>query len=288
MGEICVKNIINIITNGYILGIATLVGTLLGILGIIDSRKSKKELKKYDYLFSIAEKNIDKDLTTEELEQLHKQKEKIQQQLDRLNKVIKNDIPLEAQRTALLDRLKENEEHLVNSYNNYNNTKKEYEEISKIKTDIPTEILKEIELHIMPEYLVQKKIQKYMSMLTYISYASALLSIIPVGEVYGKFTIIFSIYPLIRIFIINLPKDKKKRKEYFKHIAYYATLIILGIYNLIIGIIVINFHYSQYNDYLLMVAVVTYPIFIIMVILESIKKSKKLKAILINLFKNGV
>lgn len=208
-----IQYFIDIITNNLILSIATLLGALFGIWGIIDSQKSKKELRKYDYLFKIAEKNIDKDLTEDELDQLYKQKEEIQQKLDGLNNVIKNDIPLEAQKTVLLDRLKEDEKHLVHSYNNYNNTKKEYEQLSQVKTDIPDDILKEIELHIMPEYLIQQKNQKYMYMLTYISCITAFLSVIPIMRKISNLSILLSAYPLMRIFILKMPKNRKKGKH---------------------------------------------------------------------------
>ncbi len=270
-----IQYIVKLITNNIILSIATLVGTLVGILGIVDSKKSKKELNKYEYLFKIAEKNIDRDLTTEELEQLHKQKKEIQQKLDGLNNIIQNDIPLEAQKTVLLDRLKEDEKYLVHSYNNYSNTKKEYEELLKTKTDIPKDILNEIEFHIMPEYLIQQKKQRYMSMLTYISYITAFLSIIPVVRSLGNFSIIFSAYPLIQIFILSMPKDKKKRKKYLKKIIYYTVFIILGIYDFIITIAFS--YYWHINDIFLMIAIITYPLFIIMLIIKIIKAIIKTK-----------
>ena len=56
------------------LGIMTIVGTLFGAISIFDARKSKKELEKYTYLFDLAEKNIDKTLTLEEINRLHEEK----------------------------------------------------------------------------------------------------------------------------------------------------------------------------------------------------------------------
>ena len=58
-----------------ILGIVTIAGTLFGAISIYDARKSKKELKKYTYLFDLAEKNIDKKLTLEEINRLHEEKQ---------------------------------------------------------------------------------------------------------------------------------------------------------------------------------------------------------------------
>lgn len=57
-----------------ILGVVTIVGTLFGIISYADSKNSKKELEKYTYLFDLAEKNIDKKLTLEEIQRLHDEK----------------------------------------------------------------------------------------------------------------------------------------------------------------------------------------------------------------------
>ena len=82
-----------------------MIGTIFGVWGFVNSRKSKKEIKRYEYLFQIADQNIDKNLSEEELDNLKKQKDEAQKKVESLNNIIKNDIPLEAQRTILADKL---------------------------------------------------------------------------------------------------------------------------------------------------------------------------------------
>lgn len=105
-----------------ILGVVTIVGTLFGIISYADSKKSKKELEKYTYLFDLAEKNIDKKLTLEEIQRLHDEKKE-------MDKIVKEEIPRQARITVLYDRLKADEEYLSMSYNRYVETKKEYEKL---------------------------------------------------------------------------------------------------------------------------------------------------------------
>ena len=141
-----------------ILGIVTIAGTLFGAISIYDARKSKKELKKYTYLFDLAEKNIDKKLTLEEINRLHEEKQA-------MDKIIKEEIPRQARLTVLYDRLKADEEYLSSSYNRYKQTQKEYEKLQlEEQIEIPKNILDEIEHQILPDYLIKEQRQKYMFM----------------------------------------------------------------------------------------------------------------------------
>ncbi|MBQ2968462.1 MAG: hypothetical protein IJE10_10135 [Clostridia bacterium] len=265
-----VKYILDLIQNNIILSVATLIGTIVGIGGWLESKKSKKELKNYEYLFRIAANNIDRDLTKEQLEQLHKEKNEMQQKVMGLNKIIKEDIPFEARRTVLFDRLKEDEKYLIESFTKYKNTKSEYEKIEQIENNIPEEILTEIELHIMPDYLSEQRKQRYMSMFTYISVGSAILSVLPLTRVLGNFVILWSLYPLIRICALNLPKNKKERRKYITNILYYVVLSVIGIYNAILLLHVIFEYYI--DDIFMLISTITLPLFVIMLLFRIIPK----------------
>lgn len=121
-----------------------------------------------------------------------------------MDKIVKEEIPRQARITVLYDRLKADEEYLSMSYNRYVETKKEYEKLqSENEVKIPQNILDEIEHQILPDYLIKEQKQKYMSMLTIISYATAFLSIIPFLGIFSNFSIIATIYPLVCIIIIQ-------------------------------------------------------------------------------------
>lgn len=257
-----------IIQNNIILSIATLIGTIFGVWGFVNSRKSKKEIKRYEYLFQIADQNIDKNLSEEELDNLKKQKDEAQKKVESLNNIIKNDIPLEAQRTILADKLKDQEFALGQLFEKYQKTKEEYEEIAKIENSIPEYILREIENHILPDYLIQQQKNRYMSMLTIISYVSAILSVVPIVRSFGSFAIIFSLYPLLMIFKLNLPKNKQDRTKYISKIIVGLFLLILGIYNLIMFFLIVydlNWNNRAWGI-MLIVFYFTLPIFSIIII----------------------
>lgn len=257
-----------IIQNNIILSIATLLGTIFGVWGFVNSRKSKKEIKRYEYLFQIADQNIDKNLSEEELDNLKKQKDEAQKKVESLNNIIKNDIPLEAQRTILADKLKDQEFALGQLFEKYQKTKEEYEEIAKIENSIPEYILREIENHILPDYLIQQQKNRYMSMLTIISYVSAILSVVPIVRSFGSFAIIISLYPLLMIFKLNLPKNKQDRTKYISKIIVGLFLLILGIYNLIMFFLIVydlNWNNRAWGI-MLIVFYFTLPIFSIIII----------------------
>ena len=224
-----------------VLGIVTIVGTLFGAISILDARKSKKELEKYTYLFDLAEKNIDKTLTLEEINRLHEEKKA-------MNKIIKEEIPKQARITVLYDRLKADEEYLSSSYHRYKQTQKEYKQLhQEEKVEIPQNILDEIEHQILPDYLIKEQKQKFMSMLTIISYATAFLSVIPIFNIVGRYSILFTAYPLIRIIGLNMPPNKQTRKKYILNVSYNAILITLFVLNVYLGSLYLEYYYYDYR-----------------------------------------
>lgn len=224
-----------------VLGIITIAGTLFGAISIFDARKSKKELEKYTYLFDLAEKNIDKTLTTKEINRLHEEKKA-------MDKIIKEEIPKQARITVLYDRLKADEEYLSSSYHRYKQTQKEYEQLQlEEKIEIPQNILDEIEHQILPDYLIKEQKQKYMSMLTTISYATAFLSVIPIFNMVSRYSILFTAYPLIRIIGLGMPQNRQKRKEYILNVFHNTALIIFFLLSVYLGLLSFEQYYYGYR-----------------------------------------
>lgn len=255
-----------------ILGIVTIAGTLFGAISIYDARKSKKELEKYTYLFDLAEKNIDKSLTLEEINRLHEEKQA-------MDKIIKEEIPRQARITVLYDRLKADEEYLSSSYHRYKQTQKEYEKLhQEEKIEIPKNILDEIEHQILPNYLIKEQRQKFMSMLTTISYATAFLSVIPIFSMLSRYSILFTAYPLIRIIGLDMPKGKQERRKYMLNVFHSSALIILFMLNIYLGLLL----YEQYHYHYSWIGVdleIIFPISALIFLLLLIPK-------IINIYKN--
>lgn len=259
-----------------VLGIMTIAGTLFGAISIYDARKSKKELKKYTYLFDLAEKNIDKNLTLKEINRLHEEKQA-------MDKIIKEEIPRQARITVLYDRLKADEEYLSSSYNRYKQTQKEYEKLQlEEKIEIPKNILDEIEHQILPNYLIKEQKQKFMSMLTTISYTTAFLSVIPIFSILSRYSIIFTAYPLIRIIGLDMPKDKRERKKYILSVFHNLTLIILLAINIYLGLSLYeqyqyHYHYRWMGIDLEIILPMTLLIFLLLLIPKIINVYKNRK-----------
>lgn len=251
-----------------ILGVVTIVGTLFGIISYADSKNSKKELEKYTYLFDLAEKNIDKKLTLEEIQRLHDEKKE-------MDKIVKEEIPRQARITVLYDRLKADEEYLSMSYNRYVETKKEYEKLqSENEVKIPQNILDEIEHQILPDYLIKEQKQKYMSMLTIISYATAFLSIIPFLGIFSNFSIIATIYPLVCIIKLEMPKDKNERKKYIINLIFIGLIVLLSLFTLISGYLFFFEHWLNPNvEMLFYISFSLLIIFVILVVIRQIKNT---------------
>lgn len=255
-----------------ILGVATIVGTLVGLISWLDARNSKKELKKYTYLFDLADKNIDKSLTLEELNRLHEEKQE-------MDKVIKEEIPKQARIAVLYDRLKADEEYLSTSYYRYIQTKNEYDDMQqKIDVEIPENILTEIEHQILPEYILKQKKQRYMSMLTTISYATAFLAIIPFFNVFSRYFILVTAYPLVNIIRLSMPKDKYERKRYIKRIAYTSVFIISFLLTITSAyIILFTWRYAIYVELILFISAPIFTILLIYGLISRLKNRKKNK-----------
>lgn len=251
-----------------ILGIATIAGTLFGAISIYDASKSKKELQKYTYLFDLAEQNIDKKLTLEEINRLHEEKQA-------MDKIIKEEIPRQARLTVLYDRLKADEEYLSSSYNRYKQTQKEYEKLQlEEQIEIPKNILDEIEHQILPDYLIKEQRQKYMFMLTIISYTTAFLAIVPIFNIFSRYSILATAYPLLRIIGLNMPKERQERKRYIFNLFYTVALIILFLTSVCTGYM----HYTYWRTSIdtELIFVFSTPLFILLLIPKLLKFFKNI------------
>lgn len=201
-------------------GFVTVLGTVIAIGQTIKARNQSKELARYEYLFDIADKGIEKEKTIEELKSLKEEKQK-------MDNAIKNELPLLARLTVLSDRLKEDEDDLAKCYKRYKTTKEEYDQLkSEESMEIPQNIVLEIENHILPDYILKEKRDGFLRQLTIISYISALFSINGQTRNLGRLVLITSIFPLVRIIILSLPKDSTKRKKYLLSLF---SKILLGI-----------------------------------------------------------
>src|SRR5260370_33615114 len=82
-----------------------LVGTLFGIYAWLDGRRKDRI---YKSLFEAADKNIDKKLTDKQISENKSEVTRTSEQIEQLRKRIETEIPVEAKRTVLKDRIDAN------------------------------------------------------------------------------------------------------------------------------------------------------------------------------------
>ena len=99
-----------------IFNIVGVISLIVGILAFIDRKSAKKSAKSEktirEYLFDVAEKNIDKELTENHINQL-KQVE------TELSSAINEQIPVLAKKTSLINSLEELENTIAQNYVGY-------------------------------------------------------------------------------------------------------------------------------------------------------------------------
>jgi len=211
-------------------GLGGLAGTIYGYLSW---KNAKKEKKVYGYLFDLAEKNIDKNITEQKIAKQKKEVQKISQEVESLQEQIRKDIPKEARRAVLKDRLHANIA-LLNQY--FQTTKKIKKELNHLGStaNIPPELLKAIELEISPEYLQKEKQANLKTYLTIVTTAAAILSAVVPYEISRALSVALLIVALPILFLLfksSLPLNRALRKRFI----YNLYTMVLSVASLICG-----------------------------------------------------
>jgi hypothetical protein len=136
--------------------LSCLFGLFALIFAIFERRSNQKHNRIYDRLFEIADKHIDKTLTEEELISKKNEVEIASKRIEKLEEQIRQDIPIEAKRAVLRDRLNSQVEQLKSFLDSTKNIKKELEKIGETPK-IPNNLFDVIEKEISPEYLLREK-----------------------------------------------------------------------------------------------------------------------------------
>jgi hypothetical protein len=125
------------------------LGTIFGVVAWLDGRRKDRI---YKYLFEAAEKNIDRDVTEEQLDTKKSEVSRVSDQISELRRRIEIEIPLEAKRTALKDRIDGN---LVTLQHTLASTLELQTQLIAVgeHIDLPPDLIKAVEAEILPEYV---------------------------------------------------------------------------------------------------------------------------------------
>ncbi len=154
------------------------VGT---ILGVIAWRQARATNRINQFLFQQAEKNIDKNLTEEELREKRSEVTQISEQITALRNRIEVEIPIEAKRTVLRDRLDGNIKNLHQTLNATLDIKRQLETLGT-SADIPPDLLKAVKAEILPEYIETAQHEQLKSYLIILLVVSAMTSAVALGD----------------------------------------------------------------------------------------------------------
>lgn len=156
------------------LGVFGAIGTIFGIMSY---RSAKRSDIVYSHLFKIAEQNIDK-LAAEE--DLARSRQRVQAETDKIRELqntIREEIPKEARRAVLRDKIKGNVDLINETYVSLEQSRAILAEIGEAQ-EIPEELHKAIENEIMPEYLLERRKSNLRNYLTIVTASAAIGSIL--------------------------------------------------------------------------------------------------------------
>jgi hypothetical protein len=160
--------------SNIVFGLFGVAGT---IFGYSSWKSSKKSTATYKYLFKLAERHIDKSLTDEGLLETKQKLNEEAERIKELQRKIRNEIPIEARRAVLRDKLETNIEQIHEVYLSLNKAREQLKKLGEEVT-IPPEIKNEIDSEIQPEYILKRKKSDLRNYLTFITATAAISSAI--------------------------------------------------------------------------------------------------------------
>lgn len=208
--------------NNWLNIIFGLITTISFIIGYLSWRYAEKQKEVFGYLFNLAEKNIDKDITEANLSKRKEEVEKMSNQIAHLQQKIRDDIPKEARKAVLKDRLFSQIAIMKQHYDSIINIKKELQLLSE-SPEIPPELMKSIENEISPEYILKERRSNLKTYLTIIASIAALLStIMPIILPYEivKLLNIIIFLPFVPILYLFIKTYNIYDKIYNKRLKY--------------------------------------------------------------------
>jgi hypothetical protein len=160
-------------------GLGYAVGAIGLALTFLSWRSGRKTSKVYAHLFELAERNIDKTATEEELRVRKMEVQAASARIEELQLKIRREIPVEAKRAVLLDRLNHQVETLQNTMTTVTRIRADLLAIGAAP-QLPQELLKAVQSAISPEYLLERRRRNLQIAITIImTFAGLTAAILP-------------------------------------------------------------------------------------------------------------
>jgi hypothetical protein len=217
------------VTNPVFQWAAFIVGVLGAAIATYALLESRKKDRIRDYLFELAEKNLDKKITEEQLAERKREVKEASDRIESLQKRIEREIPLEAKRTVLKDRLDMNISALHQTLLAVRALKQDLEGLGS-SSDIPPDLLKSVEREISPEYLITAKRESLKTYLTIVMTASAVLSsAVPFYEIRLLIQtplLLLGAFILLALAKVSLPKQRSKEHRVMLQVLWVSLSIV--------------------------------------------------------------
>lgn len=212
----------NLILN-LVFGLIGVIGT---IIGVVQWRSAKQTDRSYKYLLELAEKNIEKNISEEELSRKREDIKQATSQIKSLQEQIRREIPMEARKAVLKDRLYAEVERLSHTYALVVELRKQLNEMPT-ESNIPLDLMKSIESEISPEYIINEKKSNLKTYLTIVTTGAAIFSALIQSPLERLITIpllLIGLPILFQLLKLSIPQQHDKRQKMIAQVRFIIPL----------------------------------------------------------------
>ncbi len=211
----------------FYFGILGVLGTLVGIYSFFQQSRSRKI---QTYIFNKAQEALEKESTEIELKESKIALKEIEIKLETMQAQIEKDIPIQAKKAVLSNKLSQLEEALIKTYKDFKEVREKVKEFD-LDSTISNELLSEIENEVVPRNRINNSIA--LSAISGISLVVlaviSLLSFPPrLANIVGNCFFCLSLFPILYtlwLFTLRFYKDKQVAIKKFYNRLFFVALV---------------------------------------------------------------
>lgn len=196
-----------VVTLMTLIGLAASIQQLASWLAGLKSKRLEEHLRR------VAVRHMEQEATEKTLQEKRATLANVAQEVAKLQDKIDRELPAEARRAVLRDRLELQIETLTKTHAEVLVTQAALTSLGE-SADIPDALRKAVEAHIRPEYLVRQQISKAKTQLTLVSSAIAVINYLlpyPINRFVLTVGALLAIPLLLRLADLSLPTDADYR-----------------------------------------------------------------------------
>lgn len=207
----------------YTVGVIGVLSALITFYLFYQWYKSKKL---QDFVYKQAQLALEKESTQEKLNQTKEELTNVESRITELQKQIQKDLPIEARKAVLKDRLEESLENLKKYYDDVVSTKSKLSSLGETN-GISNELLKNIQQEIEPRFILKEKISSYKTYLTVVSTLAGIVFAVlpyPFDNFVGITLLLLGLPLVIQIIKLSIIKNAKDKQSTNLKIKFWLCL----------------------------------------------------------------